>query len=201
MLIAMFGTKGSGKDTFASMLFEHMDQGEDCRLISFADAVRAATAGAVGMDIEYFRALSLDRQYKEQPVAAWAGKSPRDLLNLVGMTFREHVSEDHCAKIAVEEAERHLRIFPDDLVVITDCRFRNEARMVKDAGGIVVGIRRPETWPTERPPHPMEAEPWEAFEEVTDYIIENDGTVDELRAYIDHVLHMAQRRATWFGNT
>lgn len=68
-------------------------------------------------------------------------------------------------------------------LVITDCRFDNEAQAVRERGGIVVRIERPGL---ERLPggHASEAG---VADELVDYVIDNDGTVSQLHARIREI--------------
>lgn len=67
-------------------------------------------------------------------------------------------------------------IYPDWL--ITDTRFPNEAKAIKDMGGVVVRINRPVVGKDWNPPtHPSEIslDDWDF-----DYAIDNDGSIDDL---------------------
>jgi len=72
-------------------------------------------------------------------------------------------------------------------VVITDVRFKNEMKAVKDAGGKLVRIVRPGY---EKPQwdHPSETEQLEVPDEEFDYILENVGDLKVLELYTDRMM-------------
>lgn len=70
-------------------------------------------------------------------------------------------------------------IFPN--WIITDCRFPNEAKAIKDRGGVVIRVNRDYQNPlmpdTAIPEHPSET----ALDDYEfDYVIENDGSIEDL---------------------
>ncbi|NWN87005.1 MAG: hypothetical protein HLX51_00460 [Micrococcaceae bacterium] len=70
-------------------------------------------------------------------------------------------------------------------VVISDCRFDNEAQAVRDAGGIMVRVDRPSL--TSQPVDGHASEQGVA-DELIDEVIVNDGDLDDLHASIDSLL-------------
>ena len=75
------------------------------------------------------------------------------------------------------------RSFPN--WIITDVRFPNEAKAIKDRGGIVIRVNR--TYYTEDKKYIIGYDPFETHPSETalddyefDYVIENDGSLDEL---------------------
>ena len=76
------------------------------------------------------------------------------------------------------------RSFPN--WIITDVRFPNEAKAIKDKGGIVIRVNR--TYYTEDKKYIIGYDPFETHPSETalddydgfDYVIENDGTVQDL---------------------
>jgi len=70
--------------------------------------------------------------------------------------------------------------------IITDVRFTNEAKAIKDRGGIVIRVNR--TYYTEDKKYIMGHDPFETHPSETalddyndfDYVIENDGTIQDL---------------------
>lgn len=76
--------------------------------------------------------------------------------------------------------------------IITDCRFPNEAQAIKDKGGIVIRVNRPDysIQITEvKLKHPSETslDNWEF-----DYVIENNGTIEELIHKVKEMLEKCQ---------
>lgn len=69
--------------------------------------------------------------------------------------------------------------------VITDCRFDNEAKAIKDAGGIMVQIVRPEVQAYFSDQHVSEAgiDP-----SLIDHCVVNDSTIETLDIAIDQLM-------------
>lgn len=67
--------------------------------------------------------------------------------------------------------------YTDDLDwIITDCRFHNEAKAVKDRGGVVIRINRPGISAVNAHPSETSMDDWTSF----DYVINNDGSKIDL---------------------
>lgn len=134
-VVGLKGEVGHGKDTAADILVEH----HGFHKLSFAEPLRQALVVLFGVPMEFFT----DRQLKEMVLPRW-GKSPRQLMQLLGTEFlRTHIAEDflvcrvdeEIAKLEVlceKERERSAKEFHQTYedpvrIVITDCRFANEA--------------------------------------------------------------------------
>jgi hypothetical protein len=69
-----------------------------------------------------------DPAQKEQPVEWLGGKSPRQLLQSLGTDWgRDMVS----ATIWIDAMQRLIAEQSSDVIIIDDCRFDNEAQMVR----------------------------------------------------------------------
>jgi hypothetical protein len=75
------------------------------------------------------------------------------------------------------------RVREEDLIypkwIITDVRFPNEAKAIKDKGGIVIRVNRNNgTRAIDTNPHPSETalDDYDGF----DYVVENDGSIEDL---------------------
>lgn len=85
-----------------------------------------------------------------------------------------------------------------DLVVISDIRFVNEVRAIREAGGQVWKIERPSSNGTlsgNAAAHRSETEQQEAAAEIDTLVthrILNDGTIDDLRVLVAGLLHGAR---------
>ena len=164
ILIALTGLAGSGKDTVADALVTHAGFTK----LAFADALRAEVAAAyrLGDDYgilsarrtketplgqlalgrcsdEYFVAdvatylgLVVDRQFLEAP------RSPRSIMQWWGTQYRRNQQPHYWAAQVVLQVG-NLRYMGHDRIVITDCRFENEAAAVRTLGGEVWMVDRP----------------------------------------------------------
>ena len=100
---------------------------------------------------------------------------------------RQHFHED----IWIMSLERQLSQLPETAkIVITDCRFENEAAMIRSMGGIVIHIRRWITAPGLRTNTNSRNHKSESGIEVndSDMIISNNGTLQELHENVYNIL-------------
>jgi hypothetical protein len=141
MIIGICGLIGAGKDTAADYLVNlHRFRRE-----SFANTLKDAVAQVFGWDrIMLEGRTKHSREWREQVDAWWA-----DRLNMPELTPRwvlQQWGTEVCRAgfhddIWIASLENKLRNTTDD-VVITDCRFPNEIRAIKTAGGKVIRIKR-----------------------------------------------------------
>lgn len=211
MIIGICGFIGSGKDTIADYLVNlHQYRRE-----SFANSLKDAVALVFGWDRTMLEGRTkLSREWREQPDAWWSERlgreiTPRWVLQQWGTDVLRRGFHDD---IWIASLENKLRNIKDD-VVITDCRFPNEIRAIRAAGGKVVRVvRGPEpewydaavsynrgpdgnaTWSLSKLKlekvgvHASETA-WVGTE--FDAVIDNNGTLDDLH---QQVIHLAQDR-------
>lgn len=128
-IVAFTGPAGCGKSTAAS---------------AFPDTTRFSFARPL-KDILESVGVPRDRLYdpvlKEQPCEILGGKTPRQVLQMLGTNFfREQIRRDFWIRVA----ERKLTdLIAQGPVLVDDCRFDNEAQLIRDLGGIVIEIVRP----------------------------------------------------------
>ena len=141
MIIGVVGFIGTGKDTIADYLVNiHQFRRE-----SFANTLKDAVSSVFGWDRELIEGRTRQaREWREQVDPWWAERldmptlTPRLVLQLWGTEVcRKSFHDD----IWIASLENKLRTSKDD-VVISDCRFPNEIKSIKDAGGIVVRVKR-----------------------------------------------------------
>lgn len=140
MIIGICGFIGSGKDTIADYLVNlHQYRRE-----SFANSLKDAVALVFGWDRTMLEGRTkLSREWREQPDAWWSerlGKevTPRWVLQQWGTDVLRRGFHDD---IWIASLENKLRNIKDD-VVITDCRFPNEIKAIRAAGGRVIRVVR-----------------------------------------------------------
>jgi len=141
MIIGICGFIGSGKDTIADYLvnLHHF------RRESFANTLKDAVAQVFGWDRTMLEGRTKQaREWREQVDPWWSERlgiphlTPRYILQQWGTEVcRKNFHDD----IWIASLENKLRNSRDD-VVISDCRFPNEIRAIKTAGGIVVRVVR-----------------------------------------------------------
>ena len=141
MIIGICGLIGAGKDTAADYLvnLHHF------RRESFANTLKDAVAQVFGWDRTMLEGRTKQsREWREQVDTWWAERlkmpelTPRWVLQQWGTNVLRTGFHDD---IWIASLENKLRNTTDD-VVITDCRFPNEIKAIKAAGGLVVCIAR-----------------------------------------------------------
>jgi len=141
MIIGVCGFIGSGKDTVADYLvnLHHF------RRESFANTLKDAVSAVFGWDRTMLEGRTKQaREWREQVDTWWADRleiphlTPRWILQNWGTEICRRGFHD---AIWIASLENKLRNSTDD-VVISDCRFPNEIKSIKKAGGIVVRVAR-----------------------------------------------------------
>lgn len=134
VLIGLTGYKDVGKDSFARALAP-MGYGH----ISFARALKITAARLYGVPLGALH----DREMKERVIASSFVGAPeitgRELLVGVGMALRGFDSEIWIRAAMNSLIVRRRRTRP---VVITDVRMANEGDAIREAGGVLVRVRR-----------------------------------------------------------
>ena len=141
MIIGICGLIGSGKDTIA----DYLQNIHQFRRESFAHALKDAVAQVFGWDRELLEGRTKEsRAWREQVDPWWAERlnmpdlTPRYVLQVWGTEVARRSFHDD---IWIAALENKLRKTQDD-VVISDCRFPNEIKAIKNAGGIVIRVTR-----------------------------------------------------------
>jgi hypothetical protein len=143
MIIGVCGFIGSGKDTVADYLVNF----HEFRRESFANTLKDAVSAVFGWDRTLLEGRTREaREWREQVDPWWASRldmpdlTPRLMLQLWGTEVCRRGFHDD---IWIASLENKLRSSKDD-VVISDCRFPNEIKSIKDAGGMIVWVKRGE---------------------------------------------------------
>jgi hypothetical protein len=140
MIIGICGLIGAGKDTVADYLVNiHQFRRE-----SFANSLKDAVAYVFNWDRELLEGRTKQsREWREQPDPWWTTRlgqpiTPRWVLQYWGTEVCRKAFHDD---IWIASLENKIRNSRDD-IVISDCRFPNEIKAIKDAGGIVIRVVR-----------------------------------------------------------
>lgn len=204
MIIGVVGLIGSGKDTIADYLVNIHEFRRD----SFASTLKDAVAAVFGWDRTMLEGRTRSsREWREQPDAWWSHRlgreiTPRYILQYWGTDVcRNHFHDD----IWIASLENKLRSTDDD-VVISDCRFPNEIRGIRENGGAVVRVKRgpdPEWFPTLAEMRKnstigicqdymrqwnVHASEWAWAGTEFDAVIDNNGTLDDLYRQINDLV-------------
>ncbi len=209
MIIGICGFIGSGKDTIADYLVNF----HGFRRESFANTLKDAVSAVFGWDRVLLEGRTKQaREWREQVDPWWAERlgmphlTPRWVLQYWGTEVcRKGFHDD----IWIASLENKLRNSKDD-VVISDCRFPNEIKSIRDAGGTIIWVKRGElpewydwalsanqgqtgnmSWALSK--HNLEKSGIHASETAWvgtkfDAVLENDKTLDELYEQVKHLV-------------
>lgn len=164
-LVGITGKAGSGKSTAAQVL---LDAG--WVRIKFADPLKDMLR-AIGLDDRH-----IEGHLKEIPCEVLQGKTPRWAMQTLGTEWgRECIGDQFW--IAIARRRIALAMAAGLNVVVDDVRFENEATVIRELGGLVLGLERGDG----AGGHVSEAGVAPDIRHV------NDGTVSELRGFMEYV--------------
>lgn len=198
MIIGICGLIGAGKDTAADYLVNF----HEFKRESFAGTLKDAVASVFGWDRELLEGRTKHaREWREEIDPWWSERlempnlTPRLALQLWGTEVcRKGFHDD----IWIASLENKLRK-EEDNVVISDCRFPNEIKAIRQAGGRVIRIVRgldpewfsvartdvskmPELYPT------VHASEYSWAHTEFDFIIDNNGSIEDLYNQIKNLV-------------
>jgi len=194
-VIGLVGFIGSGKNTVAETLMVNGYQKD-----SFAAPLKDAVAQIFSWDRNMLEGSTTEsRQWREQPDAYWSNSfkyevTPRLVLQQFGTESMRNVFHQD---IWVKSLVRRIETSPYQKFVVSDVRFQNEVQAIHDLGGVIVRVRRggEPNWfliaeqanrgKKDAIHHMIDLgihqSEWDWIGCEFDYVIENDGTLDELR--------------------
>lgn len=209
MIIGICGFIGTGKDTIADYLVNFHEFRRD----SFASTLKDAVAAVFGWDRTLLEGRTKEaREWREQVDPWWAERmgmptlTPRWVLQYWGTEVcRQNFHDD----IWIASLENKLRKTQDN-IVISDVRFPNEVKAIKNAGGIVVRVVRgeePVWFDTARLAcqgdkialeamtsfHKIHASEWAWADTDFDMIVDNNNTINELFKQTENLIKNQQQ--------
>lgn len=143
-VIAFTGAAGSGKDTAANILISRYGY----KKMSFAGTLKDAIAIIFGWPRDMIEGATKEsREWREMKDEWWSERlginiTPRRVLQLWGTEVGRNAFHKDIW-IASLERQLYLAGADDAKIVITDCRFENEAELIKQYGGKLINIVRP----------------------------------------------------------
>lgn len=138
-IIGLVGRKHSGKDTIASCLYDL--KGDGVLLIAFADKLKSMASIMSGIPYSHFH----DQEKKEvrcHRVVGFGDRlvSPRDVLIEYGNMYRDWFGDDYFVWHVLSKIEKERENY--DIIVVTDVRFENECRALKELGSDIYYVSR-----------------------------------------------------------
>ena len=183
MLILLTGEAGSGKSTAAYILYKYGFY-EEC----FADPIKEF---AISIGFEHEEVYGTQEQ--KLKINKFWGISGREFMQ----KFGSEVCRDYLPKVlsnmnfngrnlwarAMEE-----KIITNPLLVISDGRFKDEAKLVKDYGGIIIKLVRQTNTNNVNYNYKQHKSETGIQEIVPDFTINNDRSIEELEYQILNIL-------------
>ena len=168
MLIGISGKIGTGKTTVADMLVS-----KGFSQLAFAGVLKEMVAVLLNIPVSIF-----DDQAVKSGMTPF-GCDVRHLLQTIGTDWgREMINTD------IWVISAFFRINSDN-TVITDVRFPNEAKAIRERGGIVIRLERDMDRSGPEHQHLSETalDGWDF-----DYVIDNNGSLEDLRNRLNSTL-------------
>ena len=182
-VIGLTGLKRSGKNTVAEIIAE---QSQDLRVreASLAAPLKIAGARLLGVEGDTATLMAFADDFKEHGWVQWGcdGLYPEGEMD--GREFFQRIGTEagrdiHGKDIWVDHLLRTYQAERCDIFIVTDVRFDNEAAIIRQGLlGEIWEVRRPGLTPDG---HVSEAG---VSENLVDRIIDNNGTVDDLRGEV-----------------
>lgn len=182
MIIGLTGAAFAGKDTAGF----YLAKAHNFAVFAFADPIRDGLRAMLDLTDSDFKPENKEK------VIAWVGKSPRQLMQLLGSEWgRDLIDPAIWTKHMAQRIAMATKAGDD--VVITDVRFKTEASLINRMGGEVWRVLRPDAETTAHRGHRSEIEGKEISH---DRILINSGTVEELYEQIDAAIgHIMEGQA------
>ena len=195
MLIGICGLIGSGKDTVAERLVNEHGYKRD----SFAKSLKDAVASMFNWDRDMLEGRGeSSRHWREQPDKFWSERfgravSPRTILQQFGTEVMRGQMYDG---IWVDSC---IGRYKGENTVISDTRFPNEIKRIKECGGIILLVKRFQDpdWFTSYvegniEPKGIHSSEYAWAKSEFDFTIENNGSLEELNEKVDSFIHRLQ---------
>lgn len=203
-IIGIVGFIGSGKDTVANQLTEY-----NCVTDSFAAPLKDLCSAIFGWKRALLEGDTVEsRDFRETPDIYWTRKlgidnfTPRLALQLIGTDImRDHFHED----IWLDSLEYRMRSLDSTkCIVVSDARFQNELELIHRLGGKVIWVQRgelPDWYDIAKTANTnvvnrnimktryksIHESEWAWCGSKVDYIIENNGTLEDLSRKVQDV--------------
>lgn len=189
MIIAIHGKAGHGKDTVGKMISNiRRSKDEECLKGSFAHKVKQCASIITGIGL-----TCTDKDSYSSPVYDYTREDKQKLIPHLGMTLREflqrfateacrdNISQGIWVDSLLEQIKNHPRTTN---VIITDLRFENEIKKLREERVVLVKVIRDNYQgdPKAEKEHLSEKG---LSDDLFDLVITNNGTLDDLRRKVE----------------
>ena len=200
LIIGISGVAGSGKDTVADIFLKN----NGFERVSLADPIKRLAKELWGFSDTQLWGPSEERS---KPDTRYNGLTPRRVLQHLGTEGGRAIDEDVWIRYAVNNINKELSQkgacykpnlgfykSPDSndikAVVISDVRFINEIRFLKKEGGALIRVKRPGAGLEGKfGMHQSEVEMSAISDSEFDFILTNDGTLEDLEREANIILN------------
>jgi hypothetical protein len=190
-IIGISGYSFSGKDEVARMI-QDIQPEKEWQVKKFAGKLKTVASVLTGIPENKFE----DQDFKKTTLGEeWSNRrgvstnmTVREFLQILGTeAIRIGLHRNAWVNSLMHEykTDKGIDILDDGTMnawfkplpnwIITDCRFRNEAEVIKERGGMVIRINRPGILPVNNHPSEVALDDWDF-----DSVISNDGTINDL---------------------
>ena len=149
-IIGLTGYAQSGKDTVAALIAEQIEG--TVKTVAFADLIKVSAARALGVlrhpdDVGLRAVQGWADEFKLHQSVKIVDARGDVIHSISGRSFlQRYGSEAHRDLFGADFWVDQINWQPDcDVLIITDCRFPNEAKAIHDRGGEVWRVVRPRT--------------------------------------------------------
>lgn len=190
MIIAISGKIGSGKSTVGDIF-----QREGFVLDSFAKSVKDICCILFGYDRNMIEGSTPeDRKWRETIDNKYTNLisrdfTPRDAMVLVGTEFGRNMIHPN---IWIETLFNRYDNNKD--LLITDLRFPNEYKQIKEKGGIVIRINRPNLTKLTNLNSSNHISECALDNHIFDYVINNDSTLNDLENIVLNIINEIKKK-------
>lgn len=205
MIIGLNGYAKSGKDTVATMIQQltAVNNVTPWVIKKYSDKLKRIASLLTGIPSESFEMQEVKESFLNEEWDTWGYKGRNDgdgvMPKFTGDPYRKRMSVRELLQKLGTEAVRnnvHEEAWVNALMadykpskmsehspskwIVTDVRFPNEAHAIKARGGIIVRVNRSGIGPINNHPSETSLNNWDF-----DYIIENNGTLEDLRNTVE----------------
>lgn len=174
MLIGISGKSGSGKDTTGQIISNLIEY----EIKKFADSLKDMVCILINCNRDQLE----NREFKEKKLEKFGlDLTPREILQILGDTIRNEIHSD----MWINSLYSNYGLCNE--WVITDVRYPNEADFIKNKGGIVIRINRPDITKKGKLHEHISETALDHYQ--FNYVIENDGDLKELEEKIKVILN------------